>query len=44
MVMKNCVMRADFINFIEMYNKKVTEINKKKSGNELIPTLAPVIK
>lgn len=32
-------MRADFINFIEMYNKKVTEINKKKSGNELIPTL-----
>ena len=42
-------MRADFIKFIEMYNKKVTEINKKKSVNELgwkasvdgIPTLTP---
>lgn len=37
-------MRADFIKFIEMYNKKVTEINLLRVVNEKLPTLAPVIK
>ena len=37
-------MKDDFVRLIEMYNKKITEINKKKSVNDLLPTLAPVIK
>lgn len=37
-------MKDDFVRLIEMYNKKVTEINKKKSADDLLPILAPVIK